>query len=119
MPTATSICLSSLRRGKRRSTILWLFTTSWKKHFRGVWNCSLASLSARISGRTFCKRRTMSSPTPIEYLQHILTEADYIVEQSADLARDEFLADETLKRAFVRSIEIIGEATKHVSDEFR
>lgn len=61
----------------------------------------------------------MSSSPPIEYLQHILTEADYIVEQSADLERDEFLADETLKRAFVRSIEIIGEATKHVSDDFR
>jgi uncharacterized protein with HEPN domain len=30
-----------------------------------------------------------------------------------------FLADETLKRAFVRSIEIIGEATKHVPDDFR
>jgi uncharacterized protein with HEPN domain len=61
----------------------------------------------------------MSSPQPIEYLQHILAEAEYLVEQSADLQRDEFLADETLRRAFVRSIEIIGEATKHVPDGFR
>jgi uncharacterized protein with HEPN domain len=61
----------------------------------------------------------MSLSPPIEYLQHILAEADYIVEHSTDLARDEFLADETLKRAFVRSIEIIGEATKHVSEDFR
>jgi uncharacterized protein with HEPN domain len=60
----------------------------------------------------------MSLP-PIEYLQHILAETEYIVEQSADTDRDEFLADETLKRAFVRSIEVIGEATKHVSSEFR
>ena len=49
------------------------------------------------------------SSSPIEYLRHMLAEADYIVEQSADLERDEFLADETLKRAFVRSIEIIGD----------
>ena len=60
----------------------------------------------------------MSSP-PIEYLRHILAEADYIIEQLADLERSDFLADETLKRAFVRSIEIIGEATKHVPDDFR
>ena len=60
----------------------------------------------------------MSSP-PTEYLRHMLAEADYIAEYSADLERDEFLGDETLKRAFVRSIEIIGEATKHVPDDFR
>jgi uncharacterized protein with HEPN domain len=29
------------------------------------------------------------------------------------------MADETLKRAFVRSIEIIGEAVKQLPDEFR
>lgn len=60
----------------------------------------------------------MSSP-PIEYLRHILAEANFIAEQSVGLQRDEFLNDETLKRAFVRSIEIIGEATKHVPNEFR
>jgi uncharacterized protein with HEPN domain len=49
----------------------------------------------------------------------MLAETDYIVACTADLARDEFLADETLKRAFVRSIEIIGEATKKVPDDFR
>jgi uncharacterized protein with HEPN domain len=49
----------------------------------------------------------------------MLAEADYIVGQSAGLERDDFLANETLKRAFVRSIEIIGEATKHVPDDFR
>ena len=59
------------------------------------------------------------SSSPTEYLRHMLAEANYLVEQSADLERDEFLADETLKRAFVRSIEIIGEATKHVPDDFR
>ncbi len=59
------------------------------------------------------------SSLPTEYLRHMLAEANYIVEQSADLERHEFLADETLKRAFVRSLEIIGEAAKHVPDDFR
>jgi len=59
------------------------------------------------------------SSSPTEYLRQILAEADYIVEKSANLGRDDFLRDETLKRAFVRSIEIIGEATKHVPDDFR
>lgn len=44
---------------------------------------------------------------------------DYIIEHSADLERGDFLQNETLKRAFVRSIEIIGEAAKHVPDDFR
>jgi uncharacterized protein with HEPN domain len=60
----------------------------------------------------------MSSP-PIEYLQHILAEAEYLIQHSADVQRDEFLSDATLKRAFVRSIEIIGEAAKHVPQDFR
>ena len=60
----------------------------------------------------------MSSP-PIEYLRHMLAEADFIAAASANIQRDEFLRDETLMRAFVRSIEIIGEAAKHVPEEFR
>jgi len=32
---------------------------------------------------------------------------------------DAFVADETLRRAFVRSLEIIGEAAKKLPDEFR
>jgi len=35
------------------------------------------------------------------------------------LSRADFLADETLQRAFVQSLEIIGEATKKISREFR
>ena len=60
----------------------------------------------------------MSSP-PTEYLLHMAAEASYLLEQSAAVERDAFLADETLKRAFVRSIEILGEAAKHVPTEFR
>jgi uncharacterized protein with HEPN domain len=56
---------------------------------------------------------------PREYLRHILSEADYLVDSSHNLSRERFLGDETLKRAFVRSLEIIGEAAKKVPDEFR
>jgi uncharacterized protein with HEPN domain len=49
----------------------------------------------------------------------MLAEANYLAESSVDVERDDFLRDETLKRAFVRSIEIIGEATKHLPDDFR
>ena len=56
---------------------------------------------------------------PREYLRHILAEADYLVTHSQDLAPETFHADETLRRAFVRSLEIIGEAAKRVPSELR
>ena len=56
---------------------------------------------------------------PRDYLRHIQVEAEYLIGRSAGLTFDEFLADETLRRAFVRSIEIIGEAAKKVPDDFR
>ncbi len=57
--------------------------------------------------------------TPIDYLRHILDEAEYLIAKSQGLARKSFLHDPTLKRAFVRSSEIIGEATKQIPDDFR
>ncbi len=56
---------------------------------------------------------------PREYLRHILAEADYLVTHSRDLTSETFQADETLRRAFVRSLEIIGEAAKKVPSELR
>ena len=56
---------------------------------------------------------------PRDYLRHIVVEADYLLGRSADLTLAEFVADETLRRAFVRSLEIIGEATKKVPEDFR
>jgi len=55
----------------------------------------------------------------LAYLQHILNESDYLLGQSQGLSKTRFLGDETLKRAFVRSLEIIGEAVKHVDEDFR
>lgn len=38
---------------------------------------------------------------------------------SKGLMKDTFVEDETLKRAFSRSLEIIGEAVKHLPSSFR
>ena len=57
--------------------------------------------------------------SPLEYLRHILDETKYLISNSQGLGKDRFMLNETLKRAFVRSIEIIGEASKKIPDEFR
>lgn len=50
---------------------------------------------------------------PIEYLRHIRDECSFIITViKKDSTIADFLADETLKRASIRSLEIIGEATK-------
>ena len=54
-----------------------------------------------------------------EYLKHIRDECRYLVELSGRVDADRFLADEDLKRASVRSLEIIGEATKKLPEDFR
>jgi uncharacterized protein with HEPN domain len=57
---------------------------------------------------------------PVEYLKHILDECSYILSVTeGDLSEEEFLNDETLKRAIVRSLEIIGEATKKIPADFK
>ena len=57
--------------------------------------------------------------TPREYLQHILDEVDFLLVQTSTLSQADFLKDDVLRRAFVRSIEIIGEAAKKVPEDFR
>jgi uncharacterized protein with HEPN domain len=59
------------------------------------------------------------SLSPLEYLRHILDEINYIESAIRGIEEAEFIADETLKRSFVRSIEIIGEAAKKVPADFR
>jgi uncharacterized protein with HEPN domain len=56
---------------------------------------------------------------PLDYLRHVLVEADYLLEHSVDLTADDFLQNDTLQRAFVRSLEIIGEAAKQIPEDFR
>ncbi|TRX59835.1 DUF86 domain-containing protein [Carboxylicivirga sp. M1479] len=59
------------------------------------------------------------SRSVIEYLNHISAELDFLKKASENLTLDNFLKDEILKRAFARSLEIIGEAAKAVPDEVR
>jgi uncharacterized protein with HEPN domain len=59
------------------------------------------------------------SKDPKEYLRHINDECLYIISVSKDLKYEDFLDDETLKRAIVRSLEIIGEATKKIPADIK
>jgi len=54
-----------------------------------------------------------------EYIQHILDEIDFIKSQLQDLDCESFQQDSVLERAFVRSLEVIGEATKRIPQETR
>ena len=56
---------------------------------------------------------------PRDYLRHILVEVEYLLATSSGLTFEAFSSDETLQRAFVRSLEIIGEAAKKVPIGFR
>jgi len=54
-----------------------------------------------------------------DLLRHMLDECDYLLAHSKQVGKKEFLGNATLQRAFVRSIEIIGEAAKGVPQSFR
>jgi uncharacterized protein with HEPN domain len=56
---------------------------------------------------------------PREFLRHILAEAEFLVALSPRVTRQVLDEDPTLQRAIVRSLEIIGEATKRVSTDIR
>lgn len=59
------------------------------------------------------------SKEPIQFLRHIADECAYLLSVNKDLSKDDFLCNETLKRAVVRSLEIIGEATKKIPEDFK
>jgi uncharacterized protein with HEPN domain len=58
--------------------------------------------------------------SPVEYLKHIRDESAYIISViTPELTKSEFVENETLKRAVIRSLEIIGEATKKIPADFK
>ena len=57
--------------------------------------------------------------SPLPYLKHILDKANYLMSRTKWLKREKFAEDEDLQRAFVRSLEIMGEAAKKVPMDFR
>ncbi len=48
------------------------------------------------------------------YLHHILDETYFLIENSAGINFDQLQRDPVLQRAFIRSLEIIGEAVKNI-----
>jgi uncharacterized protein with HEPN domain len=58
-------------------------------------------------------------PLPLEFLRHILDETEYLASKKEELNKETFLRDATLMRAFVRSIEIIGEASKKIPADLK
>ena len=58
-------------------------------------------------------------PSSSDYLRHILDETNYLITTSQGLNKKDFINDQTLKRAWVRSLEIIGEAVKQLPPNFR
>ncbi|HCY76202.1 MAG TPA: hypothetical protein DHV28_09800 [Ignavibacteriales bacterium] len=53
------------------------------------------------------------------YLQHIFDEIDFILNETKKLDYDKFIESEIYTRAFSRSLEIIGEAVKNLSSDFK
>ncbi len=59
------------------------------------------------------------SRLPLEYIRHILDEIDFVLSQLPGQDWASFDKNPTLKRAFVRSLEVIGEAAKKVPQDLR
>lgn len=55
----------------------------------------------------------------LPYLKHILQETNFLLKETEILDYEKFISSELLKRGCTRSFEIIGEAVKNISDEFK
>ena len=56
----------------------------------------------------------------LDYLRHISDECVYIKSViTSEISKSNFLENETLKRAVIRSLEIIGEASKKISADLK
>lgn len=53
------------------------------------------------------------------YIKHILDEIEFLKMHSRNLEFADLMQDEVLKRAIPRSLEIIGEAAKNISEQLK
>ena len=53
------------------------------------------------------------------YLLHIADSCEKILRYTRDMKHGDFIADQMVQDAVLRNFEIIGEAAKHVPDDFR
>jgi uncharacterized protein with HEPN domain len=60
-----------------------------------------------------------NSNSHLDLLHHILDELDFLLSESATTDLDNFLKDEKSKRAYARSFEIIGEASKNIPKDIK
>lgn len=59
------------------------------------------------------------SKEPTVFLKHILESIEAIEKYIKDLSEEEFLENQEKQDAIIRRLEIIGEAVKNLSDEFK
>lgn len=58
-------------------------------------------------------------PSTLELLRDVLREAEFLEREAQRINQVAFLGNEVLKRAFVRNVEVIGEAAKQVPEDTR
>lgn len=56
---------------------------------------------------------------PVIFLEHILECIELIEKYMANLSKEEFLKSTQAQDSVTRRLEVIGEATKHLLDEFK
>lgn len=54
-----------------------------------------------------------------DFLNDIFNECIYLISRTQNLNYEEFIKNEDLKKAFTRSLEVIGEAVKHIPQNIR
>jgi len=59
------------------------------------------------------------STQPLDLLCHIRDGLNFLIAESQEMTERQFQADEKSKRAFVRSLEIIGEASKNFPLDYK
>lgn len=55
----------------------------------------------------------------LELLRHIAAETSFVLKHTLNISKEDFLNDDLLCHALVRSIEIIGEASKKIDPDFK
>jgi len=59
------------------------------------------------------------SASLLDLLRHIEQECQFLIEDSDAIDEDHFMRDERRKRAYARSFEVIGEASKQIAPSVR
>jgi uncharacterized protein with HEPN domain len=58
-------------------------------------------------------------PSNFELLRHILDEVNFTLRNTEGKTKTDITDDEVLQRAIIRSLEIIGEASKKIDEDFK